>query len=81
MNLDGRTAWPNMTMFLTCASFVAANLGWPAAQLLWSDGAPAIGVFMGIGIGIRPAWKAANRYIEQRYSSRTEITVPDGEEP
>ena len=81
MNLDGRSAWPNVTMGLVALSFIAANLGWPAAQLLWSDGAPAIGVFMGIGIGIRPAWKAVNRYTERRFSSRSEVTVADGEEP
>lgn len=77
MRLDGRSAWPNITMLLVCLSFVAANLGYAPAQEMWADGAAAIAVFMGVGIGIRPAWKATNRLIEAKYNRRDISTGPE----
>jgi len=68
-------------MLLVCISFILANAGDEHAMELWKDGAAAIGVFMGVGIGIRPAWKATNRYIEKKFESQRRDIDTGPEEP
>jgi len=61
--------WRNLTAALVSASFVAANMGYGRAMELWTNGAEAIFVFMGVGIGAKWISDRTADYVNKKYGS------------
>lgn len=59
--------WRNLTALLVSASFVAANMGYGSALSLWTNGAEAILVYMGVGIGAKWISDRTADYVNKKY--------------
>lgn len=67
--------WRNLTALLVSSSFVAANIGYGRALELWTNGAEAILVFMGVGIGAKWISDRTADYVNRRYGGTTTTTT------
>lgn len=59
--------WRNLTALLVCGSFIMANLGYGRSLDLWMNGAEAILVFLGFGVGGKWISERTADYINKKY--------------
>ena len=74
MNLSSKI-WQNTTMALVCASFIAAHFGNEYAMRLWLEGWEAIGMFLGLGVGMKMVKDQVEKNSARKYRN---IDNPDG---
>ncbi len=64
--------WQNIVAVLVCGSFVAANVGYGSALRLWENGASAILVFFGLGVGMKMGQRSFDNLVANKYAAKKE---------
>jgi len=67
--------WQNTTMALVCISFIMALMGKEPALRLWLEGWEAIGMFLGLGVGMKMVKDQVDKNAQRKYSR---VDNPDG---
>ena len=65
--MKGSVVWQNIVAVLVSASFVAANMGYGQALRLWENGATAILVYFGLGVGMKMGQRSFDNLVASKY--------------